>query len=56
MAYEFDDIELYRNKMIGRTVVDVQLANYDEGLILTFNDGSQLKFGFCGCEGTIEII
>ena len=54
---EFWDIEYYKTMLEGNTVVDVKLTEeYDEGMSITFADGTVLEFYFSGCEGAISVL
>jgi len=55
-AKEFQDIERYKNKLKeAGTVRDVEFSDADEGLRITFENGTILDFGFSGCEGSFTI-
>ncbi len=55
MNRDFGDLLAYRVGMIGKCVVEVQFdLACDEGLVITFDDGSFLSIGFSGCEGRIS--
>jgi len=52
MSREFPATEFQR--FVGKTVVEIENdPDCDEGLRITFSDGSSLIFGFSGCEGSI---
>ena len=52
---DYGDIERYRKLLVGKKIETVELyPKADEGLILTFDDNTKLKFSFSGCEGYIE--
>ncbi len=51
----YNDIDGYRDKLTGKTVISVDFSDGDEGLVLTFKDGTILSFAFSACEGTIKI-
>lgn len=41
--------------LVGKTIIKVeQEPECDEGLTISFEDGTVLNFGFAGCEGSIE--
>lgn len=42
--------------LVGKKIQEVALNDkYDEGLVITCDDGTALSFGFSGAEGIIEI-
>jgi len=53
---EFNNIDIYRRKLVGKKIKQVDFSTGDEGLIITCDDGTVLDFGFSGYEGTIKII
>jgi len=56
MSYEYIDISKYKQQLIGKIVVGVELNEHaDEGLVLKFADGTLLTFGFSCQEGGFEI-
>lgn len=44
-----------RTALIGKTVVTVGPTDGDEGLILTFSDGTILDIGYAGLEGDVKL-
>ena len=53
---EFNELETYKQKLINKKITDVEFAdNADEGLRISFDDGSVLIFGFSGHEGFFAI-
>lgn len=53
MLYDYPADKFIPN-LVGKTIASVRQAeNADEGLKLQFTDGSELYFGFSGCEGSI---
>jgi len=52
MSREFPATEF--QQFVGKTVVEIESnPKFDEGLKITFSDGSSLIFVFSGCEGII---
>lgn len=42
--------------LVGKTIASIQDApDTDEGLEIDFTDGTNLCFGFSGCEGSVII-
>jgi len=52
---DYQDVEHYKEILCGKTVKDVRMfPDVDEGIILTFSDGSTLGISFSSCYGGIE--
>ena len=52
----FDEITKYRKALKGQIIDKVSLVkDRDEGLLITFESGRKLYFGFSGNEGDIKI-
>lgn len=53
---DFNDIERYREILVGKTIKTVDLVpEYDEGLDIVMTDGAWLRVVFSGCEGFITV-
>ena len=55
MYIEFNEIEMYRKLLEKQTIKSIDLSKLgDEGLKITFDNGTVMEFFFSGCEGAIE--
>jgi hypothetical protein len=52
---EYGDIEEYRKLLVGQKIQSVEFSDSDEGLIITFENGTELDFGFSRCEGSFTV-